>query len=60
MASIVPKDPTVAALGEVWTSLGDLLAELDDAQWRLPSPLPGWSVQDNVAHIVGTEAMLSG
>jgi uncharacterized protein (TIGR03083 family) len=60
MASIVPKDRTVAALGEVWTSLGDLLAELDDAQWLLPSPLPGWSVQDNVAHIVGTEAMLSG
>jgi uncharacterized protein (TIGR03083 family) len=60
MASSIPKDRTVAALGEVWTSLGDLLAELDDAEWRLPSPLPGWSVQDNVAHIVGTEAMLSG
>jgi uncharacterized protein (TIGR03083 family) len=60
MASIVPKDRTVAALGEVWASLGDLLASLDDEQWRLPSPLPGWSVQDNVAHIVGTEAMLAG
>jgi uncharacterized protein (TIGR03083 family) len=60
MASNIPKDRTVAALGEVWASLGDLLGGLTDDQWLLPSPLPGWSVQDNVAHIVGTEAMLSG
>lgn len=60
MASIIPKDRTVAALAEVWTSIADLLAQLDDADWQRPSPLPGWSVQDNVAHIVGTEAMLSG
>jgi uncharacterized protein (TIGR03083 family) len=60
MASRIPKDRTVAALAEVWTSLGDLLAELSDQEWALPSPLPGWSVQDNVSHIVGTEAMLAG
>jgi uncharacterized protein (TIGR03083 family) len=60
MASNIPKDRTVAALGEVWASLGELLGELTDDQWLLPSPLPGWSVQDNVAHIVGTEAMLAG
>lgn len=60
MASNIPKDRTVAALGEVWTSLGELLGELTDEQWRLPSPLPGWSVQDNVAHIIGTEEMLAG
>ncbi len=60
MASNIPKDRTVAALGEVWASLGDLLGDLRDDEWRLPSPLPGWSVQDNVSHIVGTEAMLAG
>ncbi len=60
MASSITKDRTVAALGEVWASLGELLGELSDDEWRLPSPLPGWSVQDNVSHIVGTEAMLSG
>src|SRR6056297_432741 len=60
MASNIPKDRTVAALGEVWASLGELLGELTDEQWRRPSPLPGWSVQDNVSHIVGTEAMLAG
>ncbi len=60
MASNIPKDRTVAALGEVWASMSELLGELTDDEWRLPSPLPGWSVQDNVAHIVGTEAMLAG
>ena len=60
MASNIPKDRTVAALGEVWASLGELLGDLTDDQWRTPSPLPGWSVQDNVSHIVGTEAMLAG
>jgi uncharacterized protein (TIGR03083 family) len=60
MASSIPKDRTVAALGEVWASLGELLGGLSDDEWRLPSPLPGWSVQDNVAHIIGTEAMLAG
>jgi uncharacterized protein (TIGR03083 family) len=60
MASSIPKDRTVAALGEVWASLCELLGDLTDDQWQLPSPLPGWSVQDNVSHIVGTEAMLAG
>jgi uncharacterized protein (TIGR03083 family) len=60
MASLIPKDRTVAALDEVWSSITELLVSLDDAQWSLPSPLPGWDVQDNVAHIVGTEAMLLG
>ena len=60
MASSIPKDRTVAALGEVWSSLDNLLTGLGDDEWSMPTPLPGWSVQDNVAHIVGTEAMLSG
>ena len=60
MASLIPKDRTVAALDEVWSSITELLVGLDDAQWSSSSPLPGWDVQDNVAHIVGTEAMLLG
>ncbi len=60
MASNIPRERTVAGLGEVWASLSELLGELTDEEWARPSPLPGWSVQDNVAHIVGTEAMLAG
>jgi uncharacterized protein (TIGR03083 family) len=60
MASSVPKDRTVAALAEVWASIDDLLTGLPDSDWQRQTPLPGWSVQDNVAHIIGTEAMLAG
>jgi uncharacterized protein (TIGR03083 family) len=60
MASIIPKERTIEGLREVWASLSGLLGELSDDEWNLPTPLPGWSVHDNVAHIVGTEAMLAG
>jgi len=60
MASIIPKDRTVAALGEVWASVDGLLSSLSDDEWYTQSPLEGWDVQDNVAHIIGTEEMLSG
>ncbi|MGB0115086.1 MAG: maleylpyruvate isomerase family mycothiol-dependent enzyme [Ilumatobacteraceae bacterium] len=60
MPSTISKDRTIAALAEVWASLGDLLGALDDEQWAAATPLPGWDVQDNVSHIVGTEAMLAG
>ena len=60
MASIISKDRTVEALREVWASLDDLLSGLPDDDWAKPSPLPGWDVKANVAHIIGTEAMLGG
>ncbi len=60
MGSTTSKERTVAALGEVWASIGDLLTTMDGADWHRPSPLPGWDVQDNVAHVIGTELMLLG
>ena len=60
MASSIPRERTVAALDEVWTSIEDLVDSLDEQQWAVSSPLPGWDVRDNVSHIVGTEAMLLG
>ena len=34
--------------------LGDFLATLDDADWATPSRCEGWSVQDVIAHLIGT------
>ena len=34
--------------------LGDFLATLDADQWATPSRCEGWSVQDVIAHLVGT------
>ena len=47
-------------LGAAFDALEQLCSSLDDRQWDLPSPLPGWTVHDAVSHIVGTEAMLLG
>lgn len=50
----------VEALLTLWDSLEDLLSSLTPEQWALPTCLPGWTVSDVVAHIIGTEAMLAG
>jgi uncharacterized protein (TIGR03083 family) len=60
MASMIPKDRTVEGLRQVWASLEALVADLPENAWARPTPLAGWDVQDNVAHIVGTEQMLLG
>jgi uncharacterized protein (TIGR03083 family) len=60
MPSDIPKDRTIEALREEWASIDDLLSQLSHDEWSKPSPLPGWNVKDNVAHIIGTEEMLSG
>lgn len=55
----IPTD-TIATLRSVWGSISELCADLDEEQWKRPTALPGWTVQDNLAHLVGTERMLQG
>jgi uncharacterized protein (TIGR03083 family) len=50
----------VDALADVWTSMEELGAGLDETEWKLPTDCPGWSVQDNLAHIVGIESVILG
>ncbi|MCU1345444.1 MAG: hypothetical protein JWL70_1710 [Acidimicrobiia bacterium] len=54
------KDRIVAALGSEFAALDQLLTGLRSDQWALPTPCPGWDVQANVAHIIGTESALAG
>ena len=58
--TIVDKDRTLQALAETWSSIISLCEGLTDDDWRGPTDCPGWSVQDQVAHMVGTEKMLAG
>src|SRR4029078_11364387 len=44
----------------VWNEIDSVLALLNDEQWQAQSPLPGWTVHDVAAHLIGTEAMLQG
>ena len=56
--------PTVPELIDLWESALETVAELGDAatdeQWRLPTPCPGWSVGDVVAHLIDIEQLMAG
>lgn len=53
-------DPIVEVLAAEWRTIDELAASLDDADWEAPTDLPGWSVKDNISHIIGTERMIIG
>jgi len=55
-----PDQAIVDALDDVWGSLQRLGADLDETQWKLPTDCPGWTVQDNLAHIIGIESVILG
>lgn len=46
-------DP-IGALTAECDELDELLAGLDDQQWELPTPAPGWTIADQVAHLAAT------
>ena len=56
----IPKQPLVDNLVSEWAAIDELLAGLGEDAWSRPSVLPGWSVQDIVSHIIGTECVLAG
>lgn len=60
MTTLLPKDRIVDALADEMAVLDELLTELPEDDWALPTACPGWDVKANVAHILGTEAMLDG
>jgi uncharacterized protein (TIGR03083 family) len=50
----------VAGLAETWEGLAAAVAGLSPAEWDRATDLPGWSVKDNVSHVVGVELLLMG
>lgn len=51
---------TVDKLAIEWAALADMGATLTEQQWKTPTECPGWTVQDNFSHIIGTERFLAG
>jgi uncharacterized protein (TIGR03083 family) len=49
-----------AALAETWTSTAEIGRSLGPTEWDLPTPCPGWSVQDQFSHLIGVERSLLG
>jgi uncharacterized protein (TIGR03083 family) len=59
-ATIVERDAMVDLLRREYDALAELSESLDEAAWDRPTCLPGWTVKDNLSHVVGTESMLLG
>lgn len=57
---VLDRGRILGALADVWAEWSDWADGLTDEQWATPSRCPGWTVQDNLAHIIGTERMLQG
>jgi len=60
MPTIIEKRHIVDLLGGEFRALASLCSTLSEAQWEVPTCLPGWTVRDVLSHVIGTEAMLSG
>jgi uncharacterized protein (TIGR03083 family) len=51
---------TLTALFDVFDSLSQLGSALTETQWKTATDLPGWTVQDNLSHLVAIERVLQG
>ncbi len=58
--TIVDRDRVVSALDEAFDAVVDLADGLVPDEWDRPTACPGWSVKDNVSHVIGVESMLLG
>ncbi len=47
-------------LAETWGALTELVDDCSPEDWQAPTACPGWTVADQVAHVVGTERLLLG
>jgi uncharacterized protein (TIGR03083 family) len=60
MATTFTDAQLVELLDEVWNSLADLGETLTEEEWKTDTECPGWTVQDNLAHIIGIESTILG
>jgi uncharacterized protein (TIGR03083 family) len=50
----------VATMERVWQAILALGATFTEQEWKTPTDCPGWTVQDQVAHMLGSESRLLG
>ena len=44
----------------VWRSIEDLCRDLTEEEWKTATDCPGWSVQDQLSHLAGSESGILG
>ena len=50
----------VDLMEHVWRSIYGLCSSLSEPEWKTPTDCPGWTVQDQVAHLGGAESRILG
>lgn len=50
----------VDKMTRVWRSIAELCSNLTEPEWKTPTDCPGWSVQDQLSHLAGSESWLLG
>ena len=58
--STLDRSDVLDGLFGAWDEIDALVGGLDHADWQAQTPLPGWTVHDVTAHVIGTESMLQG
>jgi uncharacterized protein (TIGR03083 family) len=53
-------EPVVGAMTQVWASLLDVCQQIKATQWELSTDCPGWTVKDQLSHLIGVESLLLG
>src|SRR6476661_6135105 len=48
------------AYADALTSVRDVAAGIQDVDWERPTDCPGWTVREQVAHVLAVEQQLSG
>jgi uncharacterized protein (TIGR03083 family) len=56
----VARADAIAALDAAYDGFLEVVGGLVAGEWGLPTACPGWTVQDNVAHVIGIESLLLG
>lgn len=54
------RDALVGELRAVWRSLAEACDGIAEADWDIATRCPGWTVRDQLSHVLGTELMLAG
>lgn len=55
-----PSEPIIGVLREIWSSTAQACEELHPDAWDLSTDCPGWTVRDQLSHVIGTELGLLG
>ena len=52
--------PLVEQLAATWASIDELCASFTEDDWQQPTGCPGWTVKDQISHLVDYEAVALG